>query len=87
MIYYSVAGFNKGTAWMIDEIFSHPYNLRLYENNSFVQLDDKLRNKWEFHLLKNISRETLRMVMTLAKTQIMFCSGIKYINLSAILFG
>lgn len=41
-IYYSIAGFNKDTAWMIDGIFSHLYNLGFYENNSFAQLDDKL---------------------------------------------
>lgn len=56
MIYHSVAGFNKDTAWMIDEILSHLYNPGFYENNSVVQLDDKLRNKCEFHLL-SISRE------------------------------
>lgn len=61
LIYYSIAGFNKDTTWMIDGIFSHLYNLGFYENNSFVQLDDKLRNKCGFHLLKTISREEERL--------------------------
>lgn len=56
MIYYSAAEFNKDIAWMIDEILSHRYDLGFYESNSFVQLDDKLRNKCEFHLLKTVSR-------------------------------
>lgn len=58
MIYYSIADFNKDTAWMIDEVLSHLCNMGFYESNSFVQLDGKLRNKCEFHLLKTISRES-----------------------------